>query len=302
MSLQAFYSMSSFQEWSPLFKLLCWFSSTIGGSLFWYFFAIQFATVVPLYLALYKGLDRYMPFGVFVYAIVFFPMSFNMMRQMISMSFLLLAIIEANDKKPGQFIMWLLVAAGFHNSSFIGIYLYPIIYYMTTVKGRFSKGIRALIFVLLNGALVLAAPQILMFTDSIGFYSAYTSGTGVTAGGGMRTIVLTAAIMLVMFFIGGVLTKAAKRTARLDEAGLAGVVAFGLICLPLSLISFWLYRIGFYFLYASIFAIPNCACLIKDRATRFVFFSLCGVLLVFWSYDYYVIQGCHQVIPYTFGI
>lgn len=301
MSLQAFYSISTFQEWGPLFKLLCWFSSTFGGSLFWYLFAIQFATVLPLFCALYKGLDRYAPFGIFVYAVVFFPMSFNMMRQMISMSFLLLAIIEANDKKLVRFIAWVLVAIGFHNSAVIGVYLYPIMYYMTTSRGQFSQGPRVLVFVLLNAVLVLAAPQILRFTDSIGFYSAYTSGVGVTAGGGMRTIVLTAAVMLVIYSVGAVFAKGSKRTTRLSEPALAAVVGFGLICLPLSLISLWLYRIGFYFLYASILAIPNCACLFKDRTAKVAFFVLCGALLAFWSYDYYVIQGSHQVVPYLFG-
>lgn len=301
MSLQSFYFGSTFREWSPLFKLLCWFSSAYGSSVFWYFFAIQLATVIPLYFAIYRGLDHYGPYGVLVYGIVFFPMSFNMMRQMISMSFLLLAIIEANDRKPIRFLAWILVAMGFHNSALIGIYLYPIIYYTTTARGRFSQGPRAIIFVLFNAILIAAAPQILSLTDSLGFYSAYTSGASVTAGGGARTIALTFIVMVVIYFIGAVLSKGSGKATRLSEPALAAVVGFGLICLPLSLISLWLYRIGFYFLYASILAIPNCACLFKDRAAKVAFFVLCGALLAFWSYDYYVIQGSHQVVPYLFG-
>lgn len=301
LNLETFYFSSTFREWAPLFKLLCWFSSAFSDNIFWYLFAIQLATVLPLYYALCRSLDRYMPFGLFVYGIVFFPMSFNLMRQMISMSFLLLAIIEANDKKPLRFLFWILIAMGFHNSALIGVYLYPIIYYITTVGGSFSRGPRVLIFIVLNTALISAAPQILQFTDSIGFYSAYTSGSGVASGGGMRTIVLTFFILIAISFIGAILVKGTERRTKLSEAGLVAVVVFGMICLPLSLISFWLYRIGFYFLYAAILAIPNCAYQIKDNTSRFSFLFFCGALLLFWSYNYYVIQGSHQVIPYLFA-
>lgn len=300
-SFTDFYSRSNFESWSPLYKCLCWISSKIGRTFFSYLFCIQLFTVIPLYLAALKGLDRYAPFAVLIYCIAFYPMSFNMMRQMIAMSFLLLAFIEANDRRLIRFLIFVLVATGFHESALLGLYIYPLVAFSTNTKSRFSYGLRVVIFTIFSVALIALAPVILRFTDSIGFYSAYTSGAGVTEGGGLRTIVVTIAVGLVLSGLGWIFSRKSNISTRLSVIGLFVVVAFGIICLPLSLISFWLYRIGFYFLYLVVLALPTCSIRIQDRRTKLIYIGLAVFLLLFWSYDYYVIQGSHNVIPYYFA-
>lgn len=296
-----FFFSSMYSIWSPLYKCLCWLSSNAFHSFFGYLFCIQAAIVAPLYLALHRGLPRYAAYGVLIYGLIFYPMSFNMMRQMIAMSFLLLAFIEANDKHLLKFAIWVAVAVCFHASAVIGAIIYPLVRF--SISGvKESGGVRLFIVLVLSLLIVAFAPALLRLTDELGFYSSYTSGIhSDTAGGGLRTIVVTAAIGLLIAFMGWLFTKGHGSDSRLSLAGLVAVVAFGIICLPLSLISLWYYRVGFFFLYAAVLAVPTCAYNIRKWDSRVVFIIATTLLLALWSYDYYLIQGSHQVIPYLFS-
>lgn len=295
----------SYRTLGPLYKTLCWLSSNIGGTFFWYMFFVQLFTAAPVCIAAYRGLERrYVPVALLVYGLVFYPMSFNMMRQMISMSVLLMAFISANDRRPVSFCVYVLLAMTFHTAAIIGAFIYPLVIFSNSISNRFSNGLRVLFICGLGVVLVALAPQILSFTDSIGFYSAYTSGEAVTSGGGLRMIIMTTGIAIIIALLGWSFIRKTTRVSRLAIVGLLATVLFGIVCLPLSLISMWLYRVGFFFLYVAILAIPTVVSLVDDSKTRLAFAGLIVFLLMLWSYDYYSIQESHQVIPYliNFGV
>lgn len=298
-SFSSFYFDSWYKGWAPLYKCLCWFISNLGHSFFWYMFCVQLLTVVPVYITSYKTLDkRYAPLALLVYGLVFYPLSFNMMRQMVSMSILLFAYISANDRRPVSFCLFVLLAAAFHGSALIGAAIYPLVVLSTSKTSYLSSGIRVLVISLFSLAVIVFAPQILSFTDSIGFYSAYTSGSAITVGGGLRTVVLTVGATALIVPLGWLFIRRSSKTPRLALAGLLTTVIFGVVCLPLSLISFYLFRIGFYFLYFAVLAIPTCFSLIEDTATRLFFEMIVIALLLVWDYDYYIVLGLHDVTNY----
>ena len=301
-SFDYFYSFSIYKEWGSLFKVLCWGSTTLGGSFFWYLFAIQAATVIPLYAALYKGARDHLAFGVFFYGVVFYPMSFNMMRQMIAMSFLLLAFIGANDRKPLSFAIWLIVAVLFHKSALVGICIYPLTVYCSAKGKMFGRDVRVALTLLVCTCALALAPKILSIADTIGFYSDYISGSAVTSAGSWRPIVLTAAVFGLLLGIGLILRSRRQMKVRVSLSGILICIVFGIICLPLSRISNWLYRIGFYYIYLAVLALPNTLYVIEQRNARLLFIFMAAVSLLIWSYDYYCISLSHEVIPYVMSI
>jgi hypothetical protein len=191
-----------------------------------------------------------------------------------------------------------LLAAAFHGSALIGAAIYPLVVLSTSKTSYLSSGIRVLVISLFSLAVIVFAPQILSFTDSIGFYSAYTSGSAITVGGGLRTVVLTVGATALIVPLGWLFIRRSSKTPRLALAGLLTTVIFGVVCLPLSLISFYLFRIGFYFLYFAVLAIPTCFSLIEDTATRLFFEMIVIALLLVWDYDYYIVLGLHDVTNY----
>ena len=299
-SFSDFYFNSIYQSWGPLYKIMCWTSSCIGGNLFWYLFSIQALTVLPVYLALYRDLREHLSLGVFVYGLIFYPMSFNLMRQMIAMSFLLLAYRSADSRKPLHFIVWVVIASLFHSSAVLGLCIYPLVVYCMAPGKVLGRGLRSALIVILCAMVVSLAPQIFQLTDSIGLYSNYTSGAAHVAGGGMRTILATYGVFGALLFLGAVLSKKGNSPKGFARNGLFVVLSFGLICLPLSLISFYLYRISFYFLYFAILAFPNCMYSIDETKSKLLFVLVLFALLSFWFYDYYVFQVNNEVVPYSF--
>lgn len=76
-----------------------WLASQIGSTPFWYFFTIELITVIPVILSVCISCKENMPIAMVVFALVFYPMTFNAMRQMMAMGFLLLGWALMSRKK-----------------------------------------------------------------------------------------------------------------------------------------------------------------------------------------------------------
>lgn len=320
MTFVQFYNESPvYSKWAPLYKALCWVSTNFFRSFFGYLFTIQLATIIPLYLACRKYLRDYAAFGVLIYAIVFYPMSFNMMRQMISMSILLWAFIWAYERH----LVWSLAAVGvascFHNSALLGVLIYPLVALGDNDVSTFKDVVKKILLTILIFATALFGRRLLAFGSSFfGFYTQYIEGSGVVEGGGMRTIVITAVGYCVVALTGLVFTlhkNSSITSCHMEPAwrqydqtsihdgmgGLSALTLFGLALMPLSLVSMWLYRISFYFLYFIILAMPNRALQIRHESSRWLFLIISVTVLLLWAGDYYFVQGNHEIYPYVFA-
>lgn len=295
-----FWNSSEYADFfAPLFKALCVISISITHTFYGYLFAIELLTVIPVILACRKMLGRWAWMGISVFAVVFYPMSFNMMRQMVAMGFLLLAFLAANERRPVRYLVLIVVAYLFHSSSIVGLLFYPLVVF---ARGKGFKGGLNLVLVCVAGlAFVALAPTLIQMLPG-DHYQNYLSGEWAFAGG-VRTPVLTAAMALLLGMCGWVFTCRSQLRSEvsnmLTEATVA--VAFGIVCLALSLLSFYLYRIGFFFLYISILLIPLLCSSIDDRNSRVAMVALAFICVCMWAFDYYAIQGSHDVVPYLFA-
>ena len=112
---------------------------------------------------------------------------------------------------------------------------------------------------------------------------------------------MTAVLTMSLADFGLIFIRKRKLSAVQSELliEMAVVVIFGVVCLMLSLFSFYLYRIGFFFLYVSILLLPLLCSSINDRNSGLFMAAIVIIFICAWAFDYYAIQSSHGVIPYT---
>lgn len=297
-----FFFDSAYKSWSPLAKLVMWLSANMGTTSFSYFFCLEALAVIPVLIASSRLTTRWFPLAVVVFGIMFYPMSFNIMRQMISMGFILLCFERLVSRKLLGSVLSFLMALGFHNSAYIGLLIYPV--YFIAISKSFSLFVKvALILTVSLAGLVLARPLLDFVSGVTGYFAAYVSGSAVVDGGGLRTGLELVAIalglsMLAIIFLRG---RELGEQWRCVNGPLVLLVFFGIAVYFVSLISFWLYRISFYFIIFSVPTIPLIAREVPRTPERRIYVFAVVISLILVSFDYYYICKFNEVVPYEFS-
>lgn len=300
-SFLGFFNYSVFSTWAPLCKVVMWLSANFMKSLFWYFAIIQICTVVPVIWASYKLTNRMFPLAVLMYALIFYPMSFNLMRQFMGMGFLLVAYVFLSKHRYTPFIIYTVVAALLHNACLVGFLVLPL-FLLANVE-HISLPIKLIIVSIVGIALLAFSSTILPWlTSTTGLYSDYTTGSAVTSGGGRRTAAEILVLYLLIAFMAMVFQKDQQMDPWLHSriAQLSIIVLLGALTWLLGLVSLWLYRIGLMLVFYCILLIPAIAEAISRRQERLFFVTTVAFLLFVFSTDYYVVQLSNEVVPYSF--
>lgn len=94
-----FVSSGVYSSWGFLYKVIAWVVSNFVGSFQALLFAIELCVAAPIVFAGRKLAGKHFPILIALFAIYFYPLSFNLMRQCIAMSFLLPAYYALEKKK-----------------------------------------------------------------------------------------------------------------------------------------------------------------------------------------------------------
>lgn len=298
-------SSQVYDWWGFLYKLVAWVSSNLFKSFQGLLFTIALCTVAPVVFVGYKFTNRRLALAVAVYALFFYPLSFNLIRQSIAMSVLLLAWYELYRKRYLGFLIWLVVAANFHSSAWLGILL--ILFYWYAHPSRTSTEVKTILLLVAGTLMLLATPYVSgLISQHVPRYAAYVGeGHLVVEGHGYRNIVeyITIFVILTVFWQ---MFRDKSPTARTSAArqktdGLFFVVLFGQILNALSPLSVNLSRVGMYFLYFAILLIPASVELIPKKSERVAFDVLSIVAVALVAVDVYAITGQAEVVPYVFS-
>lgn len=300
-SLEYFYFNSIYEPWAPLIKLMIWCAANIGPTPFFYFFALEALAVIPMLFAAVRLTGKWLPLSVAVFSIVFYPLSFNLMRQMVSMGFALTCFERLTAKRWLSSIVAFLLALSFHDSAYIALLIFP--FYFVVTSRSLSLMIKAFVLLFVSGCAVIGARPLLSLVSSFGYYAAYVSGSSVTDGGGLRTGLELAAIFLCLSMLAFIFLHGRDLGEEWSRIGgpLSLLVLLGIVTFFLLLVSLWLYRIGLYFVYFSVLLIPIVTRKMPRAPERTLFVVVAIVLLVAFSYDYYAICLSHEVVPYRFS-
>lgn len=112
---------NSIWDVAPLFGALSFAVVKLFGNQFIFFFTIQLAVIVPVFLVARKTSERSLGLTMLLYLLAFYIPSLNMMRQSVAMGIVMLALLKLHDSKYLQVALLEIVAVGVHASALVGL-------------------------------------------------------------------------------------------------------------------------------------------------------------------------------------
>lgn len=141
-----------------------------NGNIFVFLFVLQMLSTIPIYIAVSKHEEKISFSGaMFCYLLIYYPMSFNIIRQAIAAAFILLSYSELKNNKRYLSLFLLLLSITFHQSAIIGILLILSIIIPDKIKNALVRKIFILGLIMLLIAFVM---------DVNGIASYFLSGDG----------------------------------------------------------------------------------------------------------------------------
>lgn len=304
-SLATFLSNQTYLSWGILYKLVTWIASNTFGTFESMLFAIELCTVVPVVVIGYKYTDHHLVLVIALFSLYFYPLSFNLMRQLIAMGFLLVAWYALDHKKMIGYFIWLVVAILFHSSAVLGLMLLVIELVARPSKIPYKR--KALFFIAASIVCVLLLPYVLnAIAPFLPHYGAYMIDSKYAIRGhGYRNLAELVFVLIILCslchcFVGREFINR-PQVVRERVEKLLLVVVFGVIVTGITPFSVYLGRVGLYFLYFAILLMPNILDLFLDKKQRLIFATVSIAVVAFLSLDLFVITGQHEVIPYVFS-
>jgi|GEM_PF-4141761 len=146
-----------------------WFSVRLTGGLPGYLACIEFMCIVPVFLFLRRCYPRTEWKGMLVWLLLLYPFSLNGMRQCIAMSFCVYAMRYVLEKRPFKFVLLVITAMLFHQTSAVMLAAYPFERLhnkrgvIASMFGRWRNIAVGLLILLIIVAVFVTAPRLLRF-------------------------------------------------------------------------------------------------------------------------------------------
>ena len=300
----SFMDPNFYPSWGFFYKLVAWVTSNLFGTFQAYLFVAELCVVLPVVVVGCKVSKGNIPLVVALFALYFYPYSFNLIKQSIAMSFLLFAYLGLDRGNLKCYFIWLIVAALFHTSALCGLLLLGV-YYIAKCE-RISTAKKLFSFAIFSILAVFVMPFVLnMIAQYFSHYSLYVGdGTLVVKGHGYRSIFERTFTLIVLFILGSVFNTQGNfpqcRTVSRRTEVLLLTTLFGVVITGISFYSLNLGRVALYFVYFSILLIPLYAKLIPKKNDRMLFSVVAVFLFALISIDTFAITGQCEVVPYVF--
>lgn len=287
------------------YLLLTYMSGKLSDNIFILFFLSEVLVLFPIYKALLNvSKDRnVIVFGIFIFFMTLYNLSFNMVRQSIAISFALLSFTYfINDKKIKSMIS-LVIAFLFHKSSIVlipALFMYKF-FLNKSFNNKKSIGMKYIIICMLL-VLVAMLPSIISILIKINILDAIHYGRLLSYNTFDINYIRTAwylAFYLLFFF------NRKKLYEKLQNADFYAFMAFiSIIILQLGAVIQFTERIGYYYFYiALILGIPFLTKKVEvDNATnkkKIINFIVIALFISYWIY-WTVLMGSNQTYPFIF--
>lgn len=288
-------------NYSPLFCLITWIAVKITGSFAGMLFAIQLCSIVPVYITIRKFSNKCTALGMGVYFLSIFPITLNLLKQGIAISFVFVAGYYAIQKSPIKFILASLAAIGFHITAIISLFIYPLFYLIrgegrVRFFGKWSSLIFVVIITTLSISIFLFGPNIVRLIAPL--RDAYSYQVNQIGKGTLSINNLAFAILSTVLLYRFIRLKNGDLDYRFEC--LYVITLLGFVASQFDLISESLSRLSYYFtIFNSLLLI-----IVNERneksASITVFIILAALLFIF--YYSIILMGYQQVYPYTSAI
>lgn len=157
-------NISDYLEWTGTdigFAVLAWLCANLFNSFNVFLIIIELLQLFPIYIVAMKLKDKAEPWlVVFTFFCLHYIVGFNIMRQSMAASFVLLAYVLMKEKRIVQMILSILIAQLFHSTAIVG---YALIYAISFVFRMKNKYFRFLI----TGVVAIVAILILSSWEAV---------------------------------------------------------------------------------------------------------------------------------------
>jgi hypothetical protein len=259
---------------------------------------MQLFIIVPVYIVLKRRKEVPLWLGMLVYVLVFFNLSLNVIRQSVSMSFLLLSTQFWSEDKKKISIIALLIGTMFHISGWIGLLILAIYSFVQKERkntlrlmGRVvdQRYANMIIVVLVSIAFLFGANLVaeLLRKTGLGRFALYIAGDIKFMPNQLIKLLPPLVIMFINF----------KNFDKYSDQGrfYLTLLLLSIILLQFTSVNVFGGRIAEYFMYFGILSYPAaCRCKSNSKLTTAV---MIGYLLFYWFY-YYGFNNSGETIPY----
>lgn len=276
-----------------LYLLLNYIVYHISDNFQFFLFIHQLILSSIVFKIAYDNRDRMsITYTIFIYLVIWFCSSFNIIRQSLATFILLYSFKYIENNKNLKYYLFNVVAIFFHSSAAIGLLL-PLAYKISNFKNH--KLWYFLISFLSVGALALY-DEAIMLIYNLGFikhrYLLYMSN------GKINFNLIYSMLKILIIVITFIFTNHIKNNKSISF--LKFMLVFEFIIFQLSLFTRYGYRFSYVYLPFLIYTIPMCSRLIKSRTNKIVYnILIITILVTFWVYRY-VVLGMDGIYPFEF--
>lgn len=284
-----------------LYAMLNYVVSIFTDDVHWFYFFLSLITNTFIYIAVsgYKN-KLSVPFAMYIYYILFFNSSLNILRQSVAIAVLLLAYRYLSENNYSKFLIFLVIASMFHTTALLMIVLIPIF----KISNWKNKQICTIILFTITLVIMLGYSKILELLMDLGFLGErYFGYLNKNAGGGriIRTCLYSVIFIFIIISYNS-LTNYGKRNSGLVNCSLLSFVFTILLFLGNNQII----RIAYYFDITLVLILPMISqkiVILMDSGKRIklVYHIIGIVLLIYWLLTI-VIQNNGQTYPYVLGV
>lgn len=299
-------SGSEVNDYGYLF--LTFICGKLSNDIFLLFFLSELLVIAPIYKSLLNMTDKSKPilYGIFIFYMVLYNLSFNMVRQSIAIAFSILSFTYFLKKKNLKSILSLIIAFCFHSSSIIMLTTFILSTFFESRKSnsKDTVGLRYLIVIILI-LVVILFPNIIRMLINLGLLNAkhfsrllgYYNNIDIN-------FVRTA--WYIAFYLLFLLNKG-KLSKNLSNSYFYSFLSFiSIIILQLGAVVQFSERIGYYYFFITLILGVPFMCFNNNSDNSIKRKSIINliVIFIFFSYWFYwsIYIGSNQTYPFVFRV
>lgn len=267
-------------------------TSSVASAPYLMFAVFSTLTVVFFYLGMRRYTEHHYAMLFFLFLMVVFPISFNLVRQGLAISIVFYAFSFIMDRRVWRYVVWMLVAALFHKSVLV---LMPIYFLVRFVKPDRLNHIKFIMSVGLAAVVIyVAAPFVFNALLSLPIFSKYDIYQAMPGEGDNKVFYLKAIMLVAVLFLYSRIADGKHSKYFLI------FVVFELVLTSIGFDSAFLKRIALYFALFSPLLLVRVPGVFRDnfgRIASYILLILYGLLSFYLTY--YVLEQAN-LMPYRF--
>ncbi|MCD7789963.1 MAG: EpsG family protein [Bacteroides thetaiotaomicron] len=264
-------------QFEPLYNLLCYIVSRFSTDYHWMCFASEFITMFFIVMAL-KHYRNEIPIYVslLVYLFCQYCNFLNLVRQGIAISICLFALRYAFERKPIPYICLIIVAALFHNSALIALFIYVIFRIVDKDYSFLKQGVLLLVCIVAIQGTTFIVNNLISIGILPDKYTEYI-GTGVTFSL-FHTVVRLPVLLTATLFYRPLVDQVPKYRY------LYILLWIEIIVVQLSSVFDPAYRMSLYFNIATFLIIPTFPLAVVEGQEQFVRIGTYLYVFCYWVF------------------